>query len=218
MLNLADRHFAFVQGSQEWLQVRLGKVTASRVADVVATVRSGGYGASRASYMAELIAERLTGTPASRYVNAEMQWGTDKEPEARTAYEFHANSDVEQVGFLLHPTIEMAGCSPDGLVGEDGLVEIKCPNTSTHIDTLLSGKIPEKYVYQTSWQMACSGRTWADLISFDPRLPEEMRLYVHRIERDDKIIDYLEKEVRLFLAELDAKEKALRAQFMREAA
>jgi putative phage-type endonuclease len=207
-----------VQGSQEWLQARLGKVTASRVADVVATVKSGGYGASRATYMAELIAERLTGQPAEKFTNGAMQWGTATEPEARTAYEFHANCDVQQVGFVPHPTIEMAGCSPDGLVGEDGLVEIKAPNTSTHIETLLTGKIPEKYVKQMLFQMACCGRQWCDFASYDPRLPEEMRLFVSRVSRDQGAIDILEKEVRLFLADLDAKEKALRAQFMREAA
>jgi putative phage-type endonuclease len=207
-----------IQGSPEWFAVRLGKVTASRVADVVATVRSGGYGASRASYMAELIAERLTGTPASRYVNAEMQWGTDKEPEARTAYEFHANSDVQQVGFIPHPSIEASGASPDGLVGSDGLLELKCPTTATHIETLLSGKIPQKYVSQMLWQMACSGRQWCDFASYDPRLPEEMRLFVSRVHRDQGAIDVLEKEVRLFLKDLDDKERALRAQFMREAA
>jgi putative phage-type endonuclease len=207
-----------VQGSQEWLQARLGRVTASRVADVVATVKSGGYGASRASYMAELIAERLTGTPASKYVNAEMAWGTEKEPEARTAYEFHANSDVKQVGFILHPSIPESGASPDGLVAHDGLLELKCPTTATHIETLLTGKIPEKYVKQMLWQMACSDRAWCDFASYDPRLPEEMRLFVSRVHRDQGAIDILEKEVRLFLADLDVKERALREQFLREAA
>jgi putative phage-type endonuclease len=210
--------FDFVQGSSEWHAVRLGKVTASRIADVVATVRSGGYGASRAAYMAELIAERLTGKPAENYTNAAMQWGTDKEPEARTAYEFHANCDVGQVGFIPHPSIEASGASPDGLVGEDGLVEIKCPATATHIETLLSGKIPQKYVTQMLWQMACSGRQWCDFASYDPRLPEAMRLFVTRVHRDQGAIDILEKEVRLFLHDLDEKERALRSQFMREAA
>jgi putative phage-type endonuclease len=207
-----------VQGSSEWFAVRLGKVTASRVADVVATVKSGGYGASRSSYMAELIAERLIGQPAEKFTNGAMTWGTEKEPEARNLYEFRTGNEVQEIGFVPHPTIADSGCSPDGLVGEDGLVEIKAPNTSTHIETLLSGKIPEKYVKQMLWQMACTGRQWCDFASFDPRLPVEMRLFVSRVHRDQGAIDILEKEVRLFLADLDAKEKALREQFMRRAA
>ncbi|MBV8895501.1 MAG: YqaJ viral recombinase family protein [Acidobacteriaceae bacterium] len=206
------------QGSAEWHAIRCGKVTASRVADVVATVKSGGYGASRATYMAELIAERLTGKPSESYTNAAMQWGTATEPEARTAYEFHANCDVQQVGFVEHPTIENAGCSPDGLLPDGGLVEIKCPNTAAHIETLLTGKIPEKYVKQMLFQMACTEGKWCDFVSYDPRLPEEMRLFVARVYRDQGAIDILEKEVRLFLADLNAKEKALRSQFMKEAA
>src|SRR5580765_1151731 len=134
------------QGSEAWHRARLGRVTASRVADVTATVKSGGYGASRSQYMAELIAERLTGKPAESYTNAAMQWGLDHEAEARIAYEFYANVDVVQVGFVSHPSIEMAGCSPDGLIGNDGLLEIKAPTTSTHIETLLSEKIADKYI------------------------------------------------------------------------
>ena len=142
-----------VQGSPEWFAARLGKVTASKVSDVVAKTKSG-WGASRANYMAALIAERLTQTPADSFSNAAMQWGTEQEPLARVAYEFFTGRDVEQVGFVDHPSIPMTGASPDGLVGEDGLVEIKCPNTATHIDTLLDGKVPGKYVIQMQWQMA----------------------------------------------------------------
>ena len=136
-----------VQGTPEWHAIRLGKVTASRVADVMAKTKTG-YGASRANYMAELIAERLTGAPAERYTNAAMQWGTDKEPEARALYEFLTDAAVAQIGFVAHPTISMSGASPDGLVGYDGLVEIKCPNTATHIDTLLGVSGPSKYMLQ----------------------------------------------------------------------
>src|SRR3990167_876627 len=139
------------QGSPEWLLARVGKVTASRVSDVVAKTKTG-WGASRANYMAELIAERLTGAPAAQYVNAAMQWGTDTEPQARAAYEFFQDATVEQVGLVPHPTIPMSAASPDGLVGDDGMVEIKCPNTATHVDTLLSPVIPEKYTTQMQWQ------------------------------------------------------------------
>ena len=196
------------QGSPEWFAARLGKVTASKVSDVVAKTKSG-WGASRANYMAALIAERLTQTPADSFSNAAMQWGTEQEPLARVAYEFFTGRDVEQVGFVDHPTIPMTGASPDGLVGTDGLVEIKCPNTATHIDTLLDGKVPGKYVIQMQWQMACTGRQWCDFVSFDPRMPEEMRLWIQRVDRDGPHIELLEEDVTVFLSTLDEKITAL---------
>lgn len=190
------------QGSADWHAMRLGKVTASRVADVIAKTKTG-WGASRGNYMAQLVAERLTGTVADSYSNAAMQWGTDTEPQARLAYEFRTDAVVEQVPFVPHPTIEMSGASPDGLVGDDGLVEIKCPSTATHIETLRTGKIAEKYVTQMMWQMACTGRQWCDFVSFDPRMPESMALWIARVDRDDEMVAYLEKHVTEFLAELD---------------
>lgn len=200
-----------IQGSDEWLAARLGRATASRIQDIVARTKSG-YSASRAKYEAELIAERLTGQPASHYTNAAMQWGTDMEPQARAAYSFYADTDVEQVGFVPHPGIEMSGASPDGLVGADGLVEIKCPETHTHLSTLLgSGAPDQKYVTQMLWQMACTGRQWCDFVSFDPRMPERHRLFVRRVERDDARIDELEAEVREFLAGVEAKIRQLDA-------
>lgn len=208
-----------IQGTPEWLAARVGKVTASRVADVTARTKTG-WGASRANYMAELVAERLTGAHAERFTNAAMQWGTDKEPDARAAYVFMRDLDVIEVGFVDHPTIEQSGASPDGLVGADGLVEIKCPNTATHIETLLSQSVPEKYVTQMQWQMACTGRAWCDFVSFDPRMPEgRLRMFVQRVERDDSLIATLEGDVASFLAELDAKVASLRALYdMAEAA
>lgn len=196
------------QGSQAWLAARCGKVTASRVADVVAKTKSG-WGASRANYMAELIAERLTGTPADKFSNAAMQWGTDIEPQARAAYEFFLDVTVETVGLVAHPSIPMSAASPDGLVGTDGMVEIKCPNTATHIDTLLGGTVPEKYITQMQWQMACAGRQWCDFVSYDPRLPANLSLFVKRVARDDKRIAELESSVGEFLTELDTKVAAL---------
>ena len=196
------------QGTEEWRQLRLGKVTASRVADVVARTKTG-WGASRANYAAELIAERLTGSAAERFQSEAMRWGSETEALARLAYEFHADVEVVQVAFAHHPSIPMAGASPDGLVGDDGLVEIKCPNTATHIDTLLGGSIPGKYETQCQWQMACTGRQWVDWVSFDPRMPEDLRLFVQRIGRDDARIQVLEVEVAEFLAEIDAKIDAL---------
>ena len=193
-----------IQGSPEWFALRVGKVTASRVADVIAKTKTG-WGASRANYMAELIAERLTGEPAEKYTNAAMAWGTEKEPDARAAYEFFRDAHVVEVAFIDHPVIGMTGASPDGFVGDHGLVEIKCPNTATHLDTLLSQSIPGRYVTQMLWQMACTGRQWCDFVSYDPRLPEAMSLFVKRVERDDKEIADLEAKVAEFLGELDRK-------------
>lgn len=206
-----------IQGSPEWLALRCGRVTASRMADLMAKTKTG-YGASRANYMAELIAERLTGQPTERFTNEAMRWGSDNEPKARMAYEFMTGNDVVEVGFIPHPSIDMTGASPDGLVGDDGMVEIKAPNTSTHIDTLLSGTVPQKYVLQVSWQMACTGRTWADFVSYDPRLPVSMQLFIKRVPRDDALIADMEKEVRAFLTEVDEKVAALTAKFERRAA
>ncbi|GGE36124.1 phage-related exonuclease [Agaricicola taiwanensis] len=197
------------QRTDEWDQARLGKVTASRVADVVARTKSG-YSASRANYMAQLICERLTGVKAETFNSREMQWGTDTEAEARSAYCFYRDADIEEVGFVDHPRIAETGASPDGLVGDDGLVEIKCPNTSTHIETLLGQKVPEKYVTQMQWQMACTGRAWCDFVSYDPRMPADMRLFVQRVHRDEERIAELEREVTEFLSELDGKIAALR--------
>lgn len=193
-----------IQGSPEWFNARLGKVTASRVADVIARTKTG-WGASRANYQAQLIAERLTGEVAESYSNSAMKWGNEVEPDARACYEFRADLDVVQVGFVIHPTIPMAGASPDGLVGDDGLVEIKCPNTATHLETLLGQTVPAKYVTQMQWQMACTGRRHCDFASYDPRLPEAMRLFVRRVERDDAVIAGLEKDVAEFLAEIGRK-------------
>jgi len=197
-----------VQGSPEWFAVRSGKVTASRVADVVARTKSG-YSAGRANYAAQLVAERLTGRTEPGFSNAAMQWGTDNEPAAREAYEYRSGVFVEQIAFVDHPRIVMTGASPDGLVGADGMLEVKCPNTATHIETLLSGKIPGKYQTQMAWQMACTGRDWCDFVSFDPRLPDRMSLFVQRYERDGGFIVELEREVTLFLAEVEATVAAL---------
>lgn len=199
-----------IQGSPEWKAMRCGKVTASRVADVVARTKTG-YSASRANYLAELIAERLTDTPAPSFTSAAMQHGTETEPEARAAYEFYQSVAVEQVAFVPHPKIDQAGASPDGLVGEDGLVEIKCPNTATHLETLLGQAVPAKYADQMQFQMACTGRKWCDFVSYDPRMPEHMRLFVRRVARDDARIAHLETEIASFLRELTAKLSELNA-------
>lgn len=201
------------QRTDDWFTARLGKVTASKIADVMATTKTG-PSASRKNYMAQLLTERLTGQKADSYSNAAMQWGTDTEPQARAMYELETGRDVVEVGFIDHPVIAMSGASPDGLVGEDGLVEIKAPNTATHIETLRGAAIDKKYVLQTQWQMACTGRQWCDFVSFDPRLPSAMQLYVARVERDATLIAAMESEVAGFLAEINKAEEELRAKYM----
>lgn len=205
------------QRSDEWFKARLGKVTASRVADVMARTKTG-YSASRANYMAELICERLTGQPAERFSNAAMQWGTDNEPHAKAAYCFMQDATVEDVGFVHHPSIADFGASPDGLIGTNGLIEIKCPNTATHLETLLGDGIDGKYVTQMQVQMACTGRQWCDFVSFDPRLPGDMQLFVKRVERDAARIAEIEAEVSLFLGEITKKLDALHNRFGKAAA
>ena len=200
------------QGSQEWLLARCGKVTASRVADIMAKTKSG-YSASRGNYMAELVCERLTGVPTDTFKSAAMEWGTAQEPHARAAYEAVGGVLVEEVGFVPHPSIPDAGASPDGLVGAVGLIEIKCPYTATHIETLLSGKVPDRYNTQMQWQMACTGRVWCDYVSYDPRMPENMRLFLTRVFRDQSAILAMETEVLTFIHELTDKVAALKLHY-----
>jgi putative phage-type endonuclease len=191
------------QRTDDWFAARLGKVTASRVADVIAKTKTG-YGAGRANYMADLVVERLTGQKASSFSNAAMEWGTEQEPNAKAAYAAKTGILVEDVGFIDHPTVAMSGASPDGFA-EEGLVEIKCPNTATHLEYIFDGKPPQKYITQMQWQMACAGKPWCDFASFDPRLPERLQLLVVRVPRDDDYIKMLEQEVTIFLQELDDK-------------
>jgi putative phage-type endonuclease len=201
------------QGTPEWLAERAGKVTASRIADVMAKTKTG-YGAGRANYMADLVAERLTGLPKQGFTNDAMRWGTETEPQARAMYEIETGRDVVQVGFIPHPTIEGAGASPDGLVSDDGLIEIKCPNTATHIETLRGAPIDRKYVLQMHWQMICTGRKWCDFVSFDPRLPLEMQLHIQRVELDAALAEDITTEVQAFLAELNETVADLKARYM----
>ena len=191
------------QRSEEWFAARCGKVTASRVADIIAKTKTG-YSTSRDNYLAQLVCERLTGKPAESYSNSAMQWGTDTEPFARAAYEARMDLLVTEVGFIDHPWIPTSGASPDGLANE-GMVEIKAPNTATHIDTLLSRTVPAKYITQMMWQMACADRPWCDFVSFDPRLPERHQLFIKRINYDPEMVNLLENSVIQFLGDVDLK-------------
>jgi putative phage-type endonuclease len=189
------------QGSDEWHALRLGHVTASNVADVMAKGKSG-EAESRRKYKLKLIAERLTGQKQDSFTNSAMEWGVEQEPYARMAYEVAAEVLVDKTGFWHHPSIEWVGVSPDGLVGEDGLVEIKCPNTTTHLDYIYDDKVPAKYFKQIQCQLWATGRKWCDFVSFDPRLPPPNQLFIKRCERDEEFITEMEAEVREFLSEV----------------
>lgn len=203
------------QGTAEWLQERAGKVTASRIGDVMAKTKTG-YGASRANYMADLVAEQLTGIPKQGFTNDAMRWGTETEPQARAMYELQTGHTVVETGFVPHPTIGGAGASPDGLVGDYGLLEIKCPNTATHIKTLRGAEIDRNYLLQMHWQMLCTGRTWCDFISFDPRLPMEMQMHLRRVELDEKLAAEITDEVTKFITELNETVADLRSRYMKD--
>lgn len=205
----------------EQTAARIGKLTASRIADATAKTTKG-YGASRANYMADLLVERITGVPTERFVTKEMLWGIEKEADAKASYEFFHDAEIEPVGFIDHPSIPMSGASPDGLVGERGLIEVKCPNTATHIDFLLTDEVDLRYRKQMCWQLLCTERDWCDFASFDPRMPEELQLRVRRFElkallADNQIRD-IEAEAKAFDAELSAKYDALMTQIRRKAA
>ena len=191
------------QGSAEWLAARAGCLTASAIADMLAKTKTG-EAASRANLRARLVAERLTGIPQDGFSNAAMQWGNEQEPFARAAYEIHSGNLVDQTGLVMHPSIPYAGASPDGLVDDCGLVEIKCPNTATHIKYLLSGDVPKEYQPQMLWQMECTERKWCDFVSFDPRMPSHLQLFVVRFDRDEGRLNDVRAEAVKFLAEVDS--------------
>lgn len=207
------------QNSPEWYAARLGKVTASRLSDVLAKGKSGAPSAMRANYMADLVLERLTGARREGFTSRAIEDGHKREPEARERYEFLTDTKVVTVGFVLHPTIDLAGASPDGLVGDAGLVQIKCPEAKTHLETLLGGSVSGAYQSQMQWEMACTGRLWCDFVSYHPDFPAEMRLSVKRFPRDPLFVVEAERAVREFLAETEGKLSALAKSYgMSEAA
>ena len=198
------------QRSAAWYQARLGNVTASRIGDVIAKTKSG-PAAARDNYMMELLAERLTGITQEHFVNEAMLWGIEQEDFARAAYEARTGTPVVETGYIPHPGIEHSGGSPDGLVGADGLIEIKCPTTKTHIHFLIDGMIDPKYEAQMAWYIECTGRAWCDFVSYDPRLPDNVRLIVKRYVPEAMYLEYLRGEVNQFLAELAELEARVRA-------
>jgi hypothetical protein len=200
-----------VQGSELWLKLRCGYVTASRVKDAIDVTTKGKFTAARAEYRSELISERLTGIPYPRFVTRDMQWGLDHEAEARAAYELHAEELVDTTGFVIHPQVSMFGASPDGLVGNDGLIQIKCPSTKTHLDWIQTGVVPVDHVFQMLAEMSCTGREWCDFVSFDPRMPSHLQLFVRRYERDEKLIRAQDEGIADFNHEIERFMNALPA-------
>lgn len=208
------------QGTPEWMAARCGLVTGSRVDAVCAKGKGSAPAATRETYLAELVAERLSGTVCQdgKFQSAAMKQGSEREAEARALYQFMRNAECSTVGFVLHPTIEGAGVSPDTLVGLEGLAEHKCPQAKAHLAALMGASIDGGYLKQMHWQMACTGRKWVDFVSYSPSFPDAMQLHIRRVPRDETIIAELEKEVRLFLAEVASTVESLRAKFLREAA
>lgn len=183
----------------------MGCVTASRISDVLAKGRSGAPSASRNAYMAQLICERMTGLPQEQFTNDAMRWGTEQEPHARSLYEIASGTLVQVCGFIRHPRIAYAGASPDGLIGDDGLLEIKAPTTATHIEYLIGRKPPAKYLPQMAWQCICTGRAWCNFVSFDPRMPERLQLFIAHYEPPRDYLREVEAEVAAFLEEVKEK-------------
>lgn len=200
--------FYVEQGTEEWHALRLGRATASRFKDVMAVIKSG-ESAQRRNYRSELIVERLTGARNDTFTSSAMQWGVDNEPLARLKYSLKTGNSAEECGFFAHDEL-MAGASPDGLIGDDGLLEIKCPNTATHIETLTSRRVPYLYYWQVMGQLWITGRQWCDFVSFDPRLPQNAAFFTTRVERDDVKIAELTGQITLFLKEVDKEEEFVR--------
>lgn len=190
------------QGSDEWKQARLGHVTASNIAEVMSKGKGTAEAVGRYKYKVRLVAERLTMTPGESYTNAAMQWGIEQEQFACIEYEAATNQFVDKTGFWLHPDIQWLGVSPDRLVGQEGLIEVKCPNTTTHLDYLFEGKVPSEYYKQIQCQLWVTGRQWCDFVSYDPRLPKRNQLLIVRTERDEKLIAEMKTETEKFLAEV----------------
>jgi putative phage-type endonuclease len=195
------------QRTDEWFKARLGKATASNFRKILAKVKTG-EAADRRNYRAQLVIERLTGQQQDSYSNAAMQWGTEQEPFARIAYMAQTGNEVEEVGFIEHPEL-MAGASPDGYIGEHGLIEIKCPVSATHIETLKAETCPTEHYAQVQGQLWITGRDWCDFVSYDPRMPDRLQLFITRVSRDADYIDVLAKEVKAFLDEVAAEVETL---------
>lgn len=195
------------QRSPEWLAERAGKVTASCLSDVMMAKTTAGY----QNLMARLICERLTGQPVETFKSGAMEYGADTEAQARAFYELESGNEVVECGFIPHPTLAWTGASPDGLIREDGLVEIKVPQPAKHIKNLMGGSIDKAYSLQMQWQMECTGRLWCDFVSFNPTFPDHLKIHIQRVDRDAEAIEEIKAATTTFLAELEGKLRVLNA-------
>ena len=195
----------FSQGTAEWLAQRAGRVTASAISNCMMAKTTAGY----QNYQAQLICERLTGQPVEGFKSAAMERGTELEPQARAFYELESGMTVSEVGFVSHPALDGAGASPDGLVGSDGLVEIKCPEAAKHIKNLMGGTIDKGYALQMQWQMECTGRDWCDYVSFNPDFPDHLKISIRRVQRNAGVCEELKAATTTFLAEMESKLRVL---------
>ena len=193
------------QGTDAWLAERAGRVTASAISNCMMAKTTAGY----QNYLAQLVCERLTGRPTDTFKSAAMEHGNETEPQARAFYELESGNTVLECGFIPHPTFENSGASPDGLVGELGLVEIKCPQPAKHIKNLMGGNIDKGYALQMQWQMVCTGREWCDFVSFNPDFPDHLKISIRRVEKDAEVCADLTAAVTQFLAAVDAQLRAL---------
>ena len=198
------------QGSELWLMQRRGHLSASRLHDAVTKGARGSYSAKRADIMWTLIEERITGQAAPHFVTADMQHGIDTEPQAKAAYAFLTDRAIADAPYVPHAYIPMTGASPDGYVEDDGLIEIKCPKTKTHLQTLAAKQVPPQYITQMQWQMECTWRHWCDFVSFDPRLPVEYQIWIQRVQRDDAMIEMLKDEITKFEDEINTLMESLK--------
>lgn len=191
------------QHSAAWYDARLGHVTASRVAEVISSKKNGEPRKAREDYKMELLIETLTGRPAEHYVSPAMDWGIETEKLAREEYKMAKGVEIDRIGYVLHPRIKRSGASPDGLIGEHTLVEFKCPTTQTHMLYVIHDVVPDEYMPQMMWQMACTGRAYCDFVSYDPRVPDDFSLFIKRVARDDSYIAQMERKVEEFIIELN---------------
>jgi putative phage-type endonuclease len=207
-----------LQGSEEWRQARCGSIGASDAPSVVRRIKSGGFSADRESMLAVKVLERITNTPVEPYRSAAMLQGTAREPEARMTYALVKGVEVEEIALVPHPTIKGAHCSPDGLVGNDGLLEAKCPQPAAHLDLLLNGQISNDYTVQMQWQLCCTGRAWVDFVSYSSDFPGPMQLFIKRVPRDQTLIAELEREISQFVREVDRRVEQLSRRYATMAA
>jgi len=199
------------QRSEEWFAARAGKFTASRVGALMAVGRNGKPLKGREELISTLAVERLTGHCVETYSNAAMQRGTEMEPEARDAYVFETGHVVEEVAFVEFANLPNTGCSPDGLIGDDGMVEIKCPSAmNRHIGALRNADHAKEYRWQLQHQLLCTGRDWVDIVSYDPRFPASLQLAIHRVERDNGALEELTKAIGVADKEVEALVEELR--------